>query len=178
MMVVPAPAGAAPAFGPVAADLPEDPASPGTQLANRTSWRCLDVDSGTEWNVRTNVQLYNCRSGGDQFRSYQQFRKISYGSYFKIYNVRTGKCLTYNSDLALGYQVWADSSCQLNGQGWEDWEEWDPTTGSYYDMLVPSEHWGLAIAAVSANGGNMTGINLQDRFHNPSGNHRRMWVIY
>jgi hypothetical protein len=32
----------------------------------------------------------------------------------------SGKCLTYNSDLALGCQVWADSSCQLKGQGWEE----------------------------------------------------------
>jgi Ricin-type beta-trefoil lectin domain len=140
---------------PAAADFPD---------AWIKSWlphhRCLDVDSDTAGNLRTNVQLYDCRRDTDPLVWYQIFDKESIpgrpGREFKIRNSATGKCLTYNVDGDIATPVWAES-CDRDGQGWYRVTDSDGAT-----KIVAVETNQMCLAAKDIFGGQRSGIWLWD----------------
>lgn len=92
-----------------------------THLMTLSTFRCLDVDAGTQSNARTHVQTYDCRPRGTDLVGFQLFDLLQINGRpsweFRIRNRGTGKCLTY----VVGgdpRHVWAES-CNLNGQGWQ-----------------------------------------------------------
>lgn len=133
---------------------------PSAQLVSATAGgRCLDVDSGTQGNVRTNVQLYNCRAGNDHLVGYQLFDVISIPGRpwqeFKIRNQTTGKCLTYNPNAVPTPWVWAEA-CTQNGQGWKRLDG----SGTSRTRFQAVETNNLCLDAVDPVGGQRTGIDL------------------
>ena len=120
--------------------------------------RCLDVDAGTEGNVRTNVQLYDCRDANDFRQGYQIFDQQSIPgrpfTEFKLRNQHTGKCLTYNVHGANGSPVWAQS-CDQFGQGWTR-----ETTSTGFDQYVAVETDRLCLDVVNPDGHLRDGIDL------------------
>jgi hypothetical protein len=103
-----------------------------TTLQDSREGFCLDVDAGTQGNVRTNVHIYPCRFGpGDQLTAYQIFvEEQIVGQPAGVTRLRnqlpayggTGKCLTYHPNgvgdgQSPGNAVWAEA-CGRSGQGW------------------------------------------------------------
>lgn len=132
---------------------------PAAQLVTQISTqRCLDVDAGTEGNVRTNVQLYDCRAANDIRQGYQIFDQQSIPgrppTEFKVRNQRTGKCLTYNVHGANGSPVWAQS-CDQFGQGWTR-----ELAANGFEQYVAVETDRLCLDVVDPDGHLRDGIDL------------------
>jgi len=119
--------------------------------------RCLDVDMDTAGNVRTNVQLYDCRWLGDPLLAYQVFDQQSIPgvpyTVFKLRNQATQKCLSYNVGGGRGSPVWAES-CNRDGQGWVLVH----VDGGVTYVAIETDY--LCLDAVDFRGGNRTGIDL------------------
>jgi hypothetical protein len=120
--------------------------------------RCLDFDTGTLTNPRSNVQLYNCRPTADWLSVYQRFTLPEIpgqlSDIFQIKNLKTNRCATYNPELSeTANPVWAEP-CGKAGQGWR-WFEF----GDYY-RLEAAEIDYFCLLPQHRDGRNMDGIEL------------------
>lgn len=138
---------------------PAAAAADGWQLQSQVPQkRCLDFDTGTLGNARSNVQLYNCRAAGDGQRVYQLFLLEPIpgqpADIFKIKNKKTGRCATYAPYGDPGSPVWAES-CNKAGQGWR----WFDAFSSRLEAVEAYDYLCLSPQDYTY-GGNMTGIDL------------------
>lgn len=86
---------------------------------------CLDIDTDTLANARSNVQQYKCRLAGDWLLPYQRFMLTEIpgqpSDIFQLRNAKTGRCVTYTAGIDRAAPVWAEA-CGTAGQGWR-WRE-------------------------------------------------------
>ncbi|GHJ54350.1 hypothetical protein Nm8I071_36570 [Nonomuraea sp. TT08I-71] len=139
----------------------------GIQFISRTTpQRCLDNDSDTRTNPRTNVQLYTCRKITNDLVTWWQFWIEEHPSNWqaghqRYRNFGADKCLTYAQGSTAGAPVWTER-CGIAGQGYSVLNLGLGADDLPIIQLQAVEVVGsLCVSAVDPSGGNRTGINLQ-----------------